>query len=628
VYEVVLGTNVTNNTRYFDGQMDEIRFWNIAKSSAQILAQKDCALNGAQNGLVAYYNFDHGIAASNNAGVTTLVDRTGNGNDGTLVNFALNGTSSNWLADTPVNEGCESTTDCEEDTTPPIARVKNITLELDENGQAFLTASDLDDGSSDNCGITNLSISTTEFGCNTATFALALDGEDDHVQMPNDIVSGLTNFTFETWINYEESDTWARVFDIGINNQIYMFLTTKGGRDGNPGNPKFAISLSGISAEQFINSDIPMPTGWHHIALTLNGTEGIMYIDGEEVGRNSEMTLTPADLGETTQNFLGRSQFTFDPYLKRNLDETRIWSTTRTPSQIASFKDKALDGDDFGLFLYYDYEDGPGSNTVKDKSPSQNDGTLVNMDVDNAFVSSEVLNALGVGEHEITLTVGDEAGNTSSDVATVTVIDNIIPTVECRSASIEIGADQTATISIEDLIEMAEDNCGIADISLSTATFSCENVGENEVIVTVTDINGNINTCTTTVEVTPSEDCEVSSNNCDVVWQLHHGQGAGIFVPGPNDPSIREILNELTGGRQAVHGDPGGFQYATIPPANDAGWEAAPIDEDGDLCWRLDRSRLTAGFEALDFTYFQTSIFVEDASIPFILRFYQVEVWK
>ncbi|MEL6944335.1 MAG: LamG domain-containing protein, partial [Bacteroidota bacterium] len=255
VYEVVLGTNVTNNTRYFDGQMDEIRFWNIAKSSAQILAQKDCALNGAQNGLVAYYNFDHGIAASNNAGVTTLVDRTGNGNDGTLVNFALNGTSSNWLADTPVNEGCESTTDCEEDTTPPIARVKNITLELDENGQAFLTASDLDDGSSDNCGITNLSISTTEFGCNTATFALALDGEDDHVQMPNDIVSGLTNFTFETWINYEESDTWARVFDIGINNQIYMFLTTKGGRDGNPGNPKFAISLSGISAEQFINSD-------------------------------------------------------------------------------------------------------------------------------------------------------------------------------------------------------------------------------------------------------------------------------------------------------------------------------------------------------------------------------------
>ncbi|MEM9847681.1 MAG: cadherin-like domain-containing protein, partial [Bacteroidota bacterium] len=113
VYEVVLGTNVTNNTRYFDGQMDEIRFWNIAKSSSQILAQKDCALDGAQNGLVAYYNFDHGIAAGNNAGITTLVDRTGNGNDGTLSNFALNGTSSNWLADTPVEGICEPLAECD-----------------------------------------------------------------------------------------------------------------------------------------------------------------------------------------------------------------------------------------------------------------------------------------------------------------------------------------------------------------------------------------------------------------------------------------------------------------------------------------------------------------------------------
>jgi len=116
-----------------------------------------------------------------------------------------------------------------------------------------------------------------------------------------------------------------------------------------------------------------------------------------------------------------------------------------------------------------------------------------------------------------------------------------------------------------------------------------------------------------------------TGNNCEVIWQLHHGQGAGIFTPGPDDPSVEEILNELTGGRQPVHGDPGGFQYAMIPPTDDADWEAAPIDEDGDLCWRLDRSRLTGGFMALDFTYFQTSVFIDDASVPFILRFYQVD---
>ncbi|MEM8525736.1 MAG: T9SS type A sorting domain-containing protein [Bacteroidota bacterium] len=110
-----------------------------------------------------------------------------------------------------------------------------------------------------------------------------------------------------------------------------------------------------------------------------------------------------------------------------------------------------------------------------------------------------------------------------------------------------------------------------------------------------------------------------------ITWEVHQGQGAGIFTPSPDDPPVSDILNELTGGRQAIHGDPGGFQYADIPDANDAGWEVAQLDEDGDLCWRLDRSRLTASFTALDFTYFQTSIFVTDASAPFILRFYQVD---
>ncbi|MEL6944669.1 MAG: cadherin-like domain-containing protein, partial [Bacteroidota bacterium] len=65
--------------------------------------------------------------------------------------------------------------------------------------------------------------------------------------------------------------------------------------------------------------------------------------------------------------------------------------------------------------------------------------------------------------------------------------------------------------------------------------------------------------------------------------------------------------------------------YANIPTKDDPDWEAAPIDEDGDLCWRLDRSVLTTPFTALDFTYFQTSVFVSDATLPFLLRFYQVD---
>ena len=109
-----------------------------------------------------------------------------------------------------------------------------------------------------------------------------------------------------------------------------------------------------------------------------------------------------------------------------------------------------------------------------------------------------------------------------------------------------------------------------------------------------------------------------------VTWEMHHGQGVGMFIPPAGGPSIQDILKELVGNPQ--HGDPGGFQYADIPPADDLGWEPAPVDpEDGELCFRLDRSALDGSFVALDFTYFQTVITVSNLDQPFVIRYNQVD---
>lgn len=80
------------------GQLDDVRFWNRALTAAEVLANKDCELKGTQSGLVAYYTFNQGNAGNANAGVTSLTDATGNGNNGTLTNFALTGNTSNWVA--------------------------------------------------------------------------------------------------------------------------------------------------------------------------------------------------------------------------------------------------------------------------------------------------------------------------------------------------------------------------------------------------------------------------------------------------------------------------------------------------------------------------------------------------
>lgn len=81
----------------FLGKIDEVRVWSTARTDAEILANYNRQLCGTQTGLAAYYRFDQGTALGNNAGVTTLTDQTGS-YPGTLQNFNLNGSYSNWVS--------------------------------------------------------------------------------------------------------------------------------------------------------------------------------------------------------------------------------------------------------------------------------------------------------------------------------------------------------------------------------------------------------------------------------------------------------------------------------------------------------------------------------------------------
>ncbi|MEM7116269.1 MAG: choice-of-anchor D domain-containing protein [Chloroflexota bacterium] len=84
-------------TDNFDGAIDEVRIWTVARSQAQIQANMSSRLTGGESGLVAYYTFDQGAAGGTNTGLTELSDYAGS-NDGTLTNFALSGSSSNWVS--------------------------------------------------------------------------------------------------------------------------------------------------------------------------------------------------------------------------------------------------------------------------------------------------------------------------------------------------------------------------------------------------------------------------------------------------------------------------------------------------------------------------------------------------
>jgi hypothetical protein len=58
-----------------------------------------------------------------------------------------------------------------------------------------------------------------------------------------------------------------------------------------------------------------------------------LYLDGEKVGE-AATTLLPKDLGNTTQNWLGRSQYVADAYFFGLLDEFRIYNRALSPAEI------------------------------------------------------------------------------------------------------------------------------------------------------------------------------------------------------------------------------------------------------------------------------------------------------
>ncbi|MCU0431119.1 MAG: T9SS type A sorting domain-containing protein [Cytophagaceae bacterium] len=94
---VILGYSPNGQQDYFDGQIDELRIWNVARTDSQISSHMNCSFPTSAPGLRGNYHFDDGVANANNAGLTTLTDASGNAYNGTLYNFSLTGSVCNWI---------------------------------------------------------------------------------------------------------------------------------------------------------------------------------------------------------------------------------------------------------------------------------------------------------------------------------------------------------------------------------------------------------------------------------------------------------------------------------------------------------------------------------------------------
>ncbi|HEX9600378.1 MAG TPA: LamG-like jellyroll fold domain-containing protein, partial [Mariniflexile sp.] len=100
---------------------------------------------------------------------------------------------------------------------------------------------------------------------------------------------------------------------------------------------RYAISKTHWQDEEAVFIEQPLPQGrWINLTYTqLNGT-GEIYIDGTLEAQGS-VSITPSDVGATSYNFLGRSCYATDKYLKMaHYDNFILYDGALTTSEITT----------------------------------------------------------------------------------------------------------------------------------------------------------------------------------------------------------------------------------------------------------------------------------------------------
>ncbi|HLP77618.1 MAG TPA: lamin tail domain-containing protein, partial [Candidatus Paceibacterota bacterium] len=172
--------------------------------------------------------------------------------------------------------------------------------------------------------------------------AVVLDGSSGYVDLPNGIVSSLDSISVEIWLTNNNSGTWSRIFDFGNSSggedvsatgTQYFFLSPQSGS----GTLRGAITVGG--GEQLVDwSGTALPSGvLKHVVWTYDATSQTarLYVDGTLAGENAAVSLKPSDMGNTLNNWIGRSQWSGDAYLKAGITEFRIYDGALTATEVS-----------------------------------------------------------------------------------------------------------------------------------------------------------------------------------------------------------------------------------------------------------------------------------------------------
>jgi Concanavalin A-like lectin/glucanases superfamily len=187
-------------------------------------------------------------------------------------------------------------------------------------------------------------INTTLAG--TGNLAIEGGASEQYVVLPGGIISALgPSATIEAWVSWTGlGGSWQRIFDFGSsdagpglqgNGATYFFLTPSNGTDLTL---RTAMTNAGLASETFIGAAAPLPFPERvHVAVVVDGRAQTLslYLQGVFLGTQATGAITLARLNDI-DNYIGRSQWTFDEEYQGVYDEFRIYSAALTRQQLGA----------------------------------------------------------------------------------------------------------------------------------------------------------------------------------------------------------------------------------------------------------------------------------------------------
>jgi hypothetical protein len=320
---LLIGVERTNGS-YINGSLDEVRLWNVARTRCELISYKNCEVPTTATGLVANYHFNQGIDMMANPLITTLTDASGNAIDGTLSNFALTGSSSNWVSPGAVVSGFSTSVAC------PLAS------------------------------------------------ALNFDGYDDGVNLGNTInaiLDPLNTITLEAWVNPSTVSGLGVIignYATGTNDMQFLLR-----RDFD----EYAFWVSEGTGFKVVNSGplTVVPGTWQHVAGVWDGSELKIYIDG--VLKATTAGVTGSSLDNVSNPVIVGYNYRNENF-SGNIDEIRMWTTARSQCEINTYKNCEIPTSSVDLLVNYHFNQGlasysnPGEMVLSDVSGNGYNGSL------------------------------------------------------------------------------------------------------------------------------------------------------------------------------------------------------------------------------------------------------------